>query len=115
MNALENKEESIGRSPVSNNTIDGAIFIGGGLKDSPCDMTNDGGHWIFTYMPMFMLNRMQPSLSEGFVNAAFHPSTSDKMKDSALDHSNSNDMAMCKAFYRQQKYADSLEAKSFKV
>ncbi len=114
INAIEDKEQSNGSNSISNK-IDGTILIGGGLKDSQCDVVNDGGHWIFTYMPIFLLNRMQPSLSEGFVNAAFHPSTSDKMKEAALVQSNCNDMAMCKAFYRQQQYADSLEAMSFKV
>ena len=96
-------------------SIDGVIMISGGLQDGRSDFTNNGGHWIFRYMPMFLLNRMQPSLSEGFVNAAFHPMTNDELKKAALCDSNRNDMAFCKAFYRQQEYASSEEAKLFKV
>ncbi len=110
INSLEKEQ-----TESSSSFIDGAILIGGGLKDAPCEITNDGGHWIFTYMPMFMLHRMQPSLSVGFVNAAFHPTTNSELKEAALSDSNKNDMAMCKAFYRQQKYADSVEAKCLKV
>lgn len=121
INALETKEgreeeSSPASAPSLSPRIDGVIMIGGGLQDAECDLTNNGGHWIFTYMPMFMLHRMQPSLSEGFVNAAFHPNTNnDKLKKAALGDSNKNDMAFCRAFYRQQEYADSEEAKLLKV
>ena len=94
--------------------VKGAIFIAGGLKDGPSELTNEGGHWIFRFLPMFMLKQMQPKLSEDFVEAAIHPSNSN-LKDSALEISNGNDMAMCKAFYRQQKYVSSKDALSLTV
>lgn len=94
--------------------VGGAILIGGGLKDGPTNLTNDGGHWIFSYVPMFVLNAMQPGLSRNFAEAAFHP-VNTKLKEASLEVSNRNEMPMCKAFYRQQKYASSEEAKSLAV
>lgn len=94
--------------------VDGAILIGGGLKDGPTTMTNDGGHWIFRYVPMFVLKAMQPGLSKSFADGAFHP-VNTQLKEASLLASNQNDMEMCKAFYRQQKYATSEEARSLEV
>lgn len=94
--------------------VEGAILMSGGLKGSSSNLTKDGGHWIFQVMPMFMLRFMQAGLSQSFVDAAIHPSKS-KLKEAALENSNRNDMAMCKAFYRQQQYATSEEAQALRV
>ncbi len=90
----------------------GVIFIAGGLKGWP--LTKDGGHWIFR-LPLFVLERMQQSLSESFFHAAVHPSNAENLKEIALDISNRNEMQICKAFYRQQNYADSEEAQYLTV
>lgn len=91
--------------------VDGAILIGGGLKDGPTNLTNDGGHWVFSYIPMILLKAMQPGLSRNFADAAFHP-VNTRLKETSLLASSQNEMEMCKAFYRQQKYATSEEARS---
>ena len=96
--------------------IKGAILISGGLKDChTTQLTNDGGHWIFNgFIPLCILNLLQSTLSQGFINAAIHPKNV-MLKDESLRLSNSNDMAVCKAFYRQQRYATSEQAQCLKV
>jgi len=100
--------------PAILNRVGGAVLISGGLKDGPSELTNDGGHWIFRYMPMFILNMMQPGLSKNFIDAAIHPNN-EELKKSAIEFSNKNDMAICKAFYRQQRYASAEEARAVSV
>ena len=60
-------------SDSNRDRIKGLVLIGGALKDGPGGLARDGGHWIFKYVPMFMLRKMQPSLSQGFFDAAVHP------------------------------------------
>jgi len=98
-------------SPVEIARVKGAVFISGALKDGPGALAKDGGHWIFKYLPMFLLRRMQPWLSEQFVHSAFFDK---KLHKSAIEVSNRNDMAMCKAFYRQQKSATVEDAQKLK-
>lgn len=108
--------QSMKTEPKKLSKVQGAIFIAGGLKDCPdCALTDEGGHWIFRYIPMFILRKMQPGLSESFLQAAVHPTNIEKLRKSALDISNGNDMAFCKAFYRQQKFVDSEAAHSLTV
>ena len=100
---------------IQTSRIKGIILIGGALSDGPSSLAKDGGHWIFTYLPMFLLRNMQPSLSESFFQAAVHPSSQDRIRETAMAISNRNDMRFCKAFYRQQIYATSQEAKQVQV
>jgi pimeloyl-ACP methyl ester carboxylesterase len=97
--------------------INGLILIGGAVKGGPGSLAKDGGHWIFSrYVPMTVLRMMQPSMSRIFAEAAIHPSNMEKMVESGCtDVSKGNDMAMCKAFYRQQEYATEEEASMIKV
>lgn len=91
-------------------------MIGGALKDGPGEMAkDDGGHSIFKMSPLFLLRKMQPSLSATFFEAAVHPSNRERLRKKAIEVSNRNDMAFCKAFYRQQQYASSEEASRLKV
>jgi hypothetical protein len=92
-------------------------LIGGALKDGPGEMAkDDGGHSIFKMSPLFLLRKMQPSLSATFFEAAVHPSNRERrLRKKAIEVSNRNDMAFCKAFYRQQQYASSEEASRLKV
>ena len=91
------------------------ILIGGALKGGPAALAKDGGHVIFKILPTFILNRLQPSLSNNFFNAAVHPNHHDKLRKSSLKISNDNSMEFCKAYYRQQKYASIEEASKIKV
>lgn len=95
--------------------INGVVFLSGGLKDGPGSLTKDGGHWIWRYMPMYLLRKLQPSLDKEFIKAAIHPKNRGKLRESALQICSSNDMATCKAFYRQQRYASSKDAEKVKV
>jgi hypothetical protein len=87
------------QSQIPSARIKGIILMGGALSDGPSEMAKDGGHWIFKFVPMFMLKRMQPSLSESFFQAAVHPSNQERMRAKSMDVSNRNDMSFCKAFY----------------
>lgn len=102
-------------SPQIHSRIAGIILIGGALKGGPAALAKDGGHVIFKILPTFILNRLQPSLSNSFFNAAVHPNHHDKLRNSSLEISNSNSMEFCKAYYRQQKYASIEEASKIKV
>lgn len=95
--------------------IHGIVYISGALKDGPGNYAKDGGHWIFKYVPIFVLRRMQSSLSQLFFDAAVHPHNRERLKVCTLDLSNKNDMQICRATYRQQVYADSSEASEIKV
>lgn len=102
-------------SDSNRDRIKGVVLIGGALKDGPGELARDGGHWIFKYLPMFMLRKMQPSLSQSFFDAAVHPKNRERLRESAINVSNTNDMLFCKAFYRQQVYASSEEASKVKT
>jgi pimeloyl-ACP methyl ester carboxylesterase len=69
----------------------------------------DGGHPLF-FLPEFILNWIQPKLSQGFLNMALHPLTRDKktpahviLMQECIARSNSNSMHVAKSFYRQMK------------
>ena len=70
----------------------------------------DGGHPIF-HLPEFILNWIQPSLSQAFFKMGFHPTTREARTDAhrellkvALARMNSNSMHVAKSFYRQVKF-----------
>jgi pimeloyl-ACP methyl ester carboxylesterase len=72
-----------------------------------CGLRNDGGPFLFKF-PLFLLKLMQPLLSNGFLERAFHPETlAQKNTDTrslvtrALARSGRNDMFVAQAFYRQ--------------
>mmetsp|Transcript_3450 Transcript_3450/g.4805 ORF Transcript_3450/g.4805 Transcript_3450/m.4805 type:complete len:307 (+) Transcript_3450:99-1019(+) len=94
--------------------IKGVVLISGAINGGPLG-NMDGGHWIFRYLPLSVLRRIQPILSQSFFKAAVHPSNQQRLQKSANDLSNANDMAMCRAFYRQQKYATVNDAKALEV
>lgn len=95
--------------------VRGLVMLSGALRDGPCNNAQDGGHWIFKYIPLFALRWMQKGLSRSFFEAAVHPANREKLRQTCLDVSNRNDMKMCRAYYRQQVYADSLDAANLKV
>lgn len=95
--------------------VRGLVMLSGALKDGPCINARDGGHWIFKYFPLFMLRRMQKGLSRSFLDAAVHPTNRERLREKCLDISNKNDMEMCRAYYRQQVYADSEDAGKVKI
>jgi pimeloyl-ACP methyl ester carboxylesterase len=97
------------------NRVRGLVMLSGALKDGPCDNARDGGHWIFKYIPLFMLRRMQKGLSRSFLDAAVHPTNRERLRQKSLEISNRNDMKMCRAYYRQQVYADSEDAEKVKI
>ena len=102
------------QSQSSISRIKGVILIGGLLSGSG-GLAKDGGHWIFTFLPMFMLHKFQPFFSEQFFQAAVHPSNKERLRMKASEISNRNDMRFCKAFYRQQKFATAIEASTLEV
>eukprot|EP00594_Rhizosolenia_setigera_P010855 CAMPEP_0178961940 /NCGR_PEP_ID=MMETSP0789-20121207/14041_1 /TAXON_ID=3005 /ORGANISM="Rhizosolenia setigera, Strain CCMP 1694" /LENGTH=325 /DNA_ID=CAMNT_0020645941 /DNA_START=18 /DNA_END=995 /DNA_ORIENTATION=+ len=98
--------------PTTKGKVNGVILLSGALKSPNGGVTQDGGHWVFRYFPLWLLKKLQPGMSEEFVQRAFHPSNLEKFKESALKICNQNDMNFVRAFYRQQKYATVEETKS---
>lgn len=98
--------------PTTKGKVNGVILLSGALKSPNGRITQDGGHWVFRYFPLWLLKKLQPAMSEDFVQRAFHPSNLDKFKESALKICNQNDMDFVRAFYSQQKYATVEETKS---
>jgi len=98
-------------SPAEVARVRGVVFISGALKGGHRSFVNDDGHWIFRF-PVFVLKFIQPWLSEQFVHSAI---LDKDLHKSAIEVSNRNDMAMCKAFYRQQEWATVEEARKLKV
>ena len=95
--------------------VKGLILIGGALGDGPAnEIARDGGHPIFR-LPTFVLNCMQHSLSQNFVDAAFHESSCKLLRAASLQKSNRNSMHMCKAFYRQTRWVTSDHAQEVKL
>ena len=95
--------------------IKGVILMSGALKDGPGEHAKDGGHWIFKFIPISLLRKMQPSLSQSFFEAAVHPKHRETLRKNAINVSDTNDMLFCKAFYRQQVYASSEDAAKVQV
>ena len=98
--------------------VQGIVMIGGAVKGSSSSTNvTKRAHWIF-YLPNFILNILQPTLTNGFINAAFHPTTHANkrtMIENATNNSNKNSMKMCKAFYRQACWSTSGDAQKITV
>lgn len=58
------------------------------------------GHPIFR-LPLFILNRLQPAMTEAFVSTAFTKNADTDLLMQERDGCNRNPMYMCKAYYRQ--------------
>lgn len=86
------------QTPVGAKKIKSVVLMGTALT------VPDGGHPIFK-LPVFVLQWIQPQLSEGFIKVAFSPKTSKELKDKILSQSNHNDMKVCRSFYRNFKWA----------
>ena len=67
---------------------------------------------IIFYLPTFILDLLQPMLSEKFRELAFHPDSPQQLRDECLVQSNKNQMHVCKAFYRQAVWCDDIEIES---
>jgi pimeloyl-ACP methyl ester carboxylesterase len=121
--------ESSGKED-STSMIRGLVFMGGALKDCPSapQTVRDGGARVFG-MPLFGLKMMKSSMTKNFLDQAYYYNNSNSQKDnendedvtcaaelqkktSRMEFSMNNSMKMCQAFYRQQRYATSVEARS---
>lgn len=56
-------------------------------------------------LPVLALQLLQPMLTDSFVRAAFHPDADEKVASRGREISAANDMHMCRAFYRQMRWA----------
>lgn len=70
-------------------------------SDGSALMSQLGIFWL----PVMLLTALQPTLTSGFVAAAFHPDADEAVVESGRAVSAANDMFMCKAFYRQMRWA----------
>mgnify|MGYP003387280257 CR=1 FL=1 len=89
----------------SNSSINGILLIGTKHFIPPTPSP------IF-YLPTFILDYLQPTLSEKFTEIAFDKSCSDSIKEKSRLQSNNNKMHVCKAFYRQMQWCNDEEIAS---
>mmetsp|Transcript_16022 Transcript_16022/g.48939 ORF Transcript_16022/g.48939 Transcript_16022/m.48939 type:complete len:207 (-) Transcript_16022:96-716(-) len=60
------------------------------------------------YLPVFILNWLQSTMTEGFLGAAFAPGADAALVEAERVACNANPMYMCKAYYRQFEWRMSL-------
>ena len=101
-------------SPENHIPLDGIALIGSALGDGPCKTAINGGLSIFK-LPVFILKWMQTTMTNSFVEAAYHGDSHQSLKETARTFCNQNDMAIVKAFYRQTKWVVSKDTKNIKV
>jgi abhydrolase domain-containing protein 8 len=93
-------------APEEREKVKGVVLISGTMPG------RDGGHSIFTVLPSFVLNWLQPMLSSTFVKLAFAPDADQAIKAKSEKRSNENPMYMCKYFYNQTKWVTHEECQS---
>ena len=100
---IENRNINIKRSNSNSNnshivpSLDGCILLGTALhKDRS---------WIFM-LPVFILDCIHETLSQGFVKLAFSPSTSEETKKKCLEVNSKNLMNIVKYFYTNMNWAN---------
>mmetsp|Transcript_17483 Transcript_17483/g.40118 ORF Transcript_17483/g.40118 Transcript_17483/m.40118 type:complete len:277 (+) Transcript_17483:15-845(+) len=79
--------------------VERLVLIGSALNAA------SGAAMAVFYLPEFLLARMQPAMTDGFIAGAFHPSASPELVERERGLANANPMGMCKAFYRQLRWA----------
>jgi pimeloyl-ACP methyl ester carboxylesterase len=83
------------------------IFLSSAVR-CPENPNIDGGHWIMRspFVPDMLLNYMQPSMTEQFVEMAVHPDHV-ALKEQVKHASNGNSMRTARAYHSNHKwYAD---------
>lgn len=94
------------------NKICGLILLSSALKGGPLKMTNhDGGHPIF-YLPVCLLNCLEPTMTREFMTMAYHEETDDSLKSEAQQANSANDMGVAKAYHRHHQWASVAEAQA---
>jgi pimeloyl-ACP methyl ester carboxylesterase len=82
VNSLDESEQGL---------LSGVVLLSGALKSGPATAaTRDGGHWIFSFLPLFVLKYIQPTLSEAFLKIAIHETKREELRESAMTISSRN-------------------------
>jgi len=91
-------------SDAERSSVSGIILLSGSMPG------RDGGHPIMM-LPCFLLNWLQPILSNAFREKAYAAGTDSAILDKSLERSSCNPMNVCKYFYVQSKWATMQECK----
>ena len=87
---------------------DGSVIGGIALLGTAAEFP--GGTPAVFFLPEWLLRCLQPAMSRAFVRMAFADTpSSQNLREAALASSNRNPMYMCKAFYRQARWASPRE------
>lgn len=100
--------------PIDNLRLGGFIFVCSALRtrDKSLKM-GDGGHPIMK-LPVFILNYLQKTLSESFLELALCKDCDPALREKCRTENNSNGMAMAKATHRHHKWATGEDAEILK-
>jgi pimeloyl-ACP methyl ester carboxylesterase len=92
---------------------DGIILLCSGIRDERKSLPyTDGGPWILTKLPVFLLECLQPLLTRDFVSRGIHPKHA-SLRQAVLNASNSNNMSVVKAYYSNHRWLTQQNLESF--
>lgn len=101
--------EMMNRFPIQDYQVSGVIFVSSAIRsltDKRELLMKDGGHPIMR-LPVFILNCLQHSMSESFLELALYKDCDPGLRDQCRSENNNNDMAMAKATHRHHKWGTS--------
>jgi pimeloyl-ACP methyl ester carboxylesterase len=80
------------------------IFLSSAVR-CPENPNPDGGHWMLRspYVPDMLLNYLQPTMTNAFVEMAVHPDHT-ALRERVEDASNGNSMRTARAYHRNHKW-----------
>lgn len=90
--------------------IKGCILLSTAIHGGPLPLP-EGGHPIMN-LPVFILKCLQPSLTNKFLELAFHSTADPAMVQEAKQANNQNNMWAAKAYHKHHQFASLKEAKS---
>jgi pimeloyl-ACP methyl ester carboxylesterase len=82
------------------------IFLSSAVR-CPENPNPDGGHWMLRspYVPDILLNYLQPTMTNAFVEMAVHPDHVE-LRERVKEASNGNSMRTARAYHRNHKWYD---------
>lgn len=83
--------------------VKGCVFLSSAMSGEANPIPN-GGHGIFK-LPIFVLDCLQPTMTKGFLDMAYHPKTDPKLVELASSANSGNNMYMAKAYHTHHEWA----------
>jgi pimeloyl-ACP methyl ester carboxylesterase len=85
------------------------IFLSSAVR-CPENPNPDGGHWMLRspYVPDMLLNYLQPTMTNAFVEMAVHPDHVE-LRERVQEASNGNSMRTARAYHRNHKWFNLLD------